>query len=436
MRHSSNIGPRGVAERPSIRHRGVAERPSIRHRGRRSGALPAALVAVTALALAGCSADPGSVAGGGTGNAPITPNRMDAPALRVTPVAGGLEHAWDLGFLPDGQILVTEREGRLALLSGGTAPATVTPVVADFDDLPARGEGGLMGLVVHPDFAQSRRFTTCQTHTEAGSADIRLITWQLAPDGASATRQIDPLVGGLPVNPSGRHSGCRPTLAADGTLLVGTGDTARGAIPQDRTSLGGKTLRIDLATGGPAPGNPFADAENPAERLIWTYGHRNVQGVAVRPGTGEVYTAEHGPSTDDEVNRLRPGGNYGWDPAQGGTVGGYDESVPMTDLERFPDAVSAAWSSGSPVEAVAGAAFVAGPQWGSLDGVLAVAALRGEKLILMTLGQDGAVAAVGVPEQLDGEFGRLRAVRTGPDGALYVTTSNGSDDQVLRIDPV
>ena len=401
-----------------------------------------------ALVLAGCSADPGSVAGGGAGNAPAagspegardaaTPSRVGTPELRVSTVVGGLAHPWDLGFLPDGRILVTERGGGLKLLSGGNAGATATPVDADFGDLLARGEGGLMGMVVHPDFAQTRRFTTCQTHTQGGvPVDVRLVTWELAADGSSATRRTDPLVGGLPVNPSGRHSGCRPTIAADGALLVGTGDTARGNLSQDLTSLGGKTLRVDLATGGPLPGNPFLDAPDPAQRLIWTYGHRNVQGLAIQPGTGQPYSAEHGPTTDDEVNRLRAGGNYGWDPSQGGTVGGYDESVPMTDLARFPDAVPAAWSSGSPVEAGSGAAFVSGPQWGALDGALAVAALRGEKLLLMTIGGDGAVAAVGVPAQLDGPFGRLRAVRTGPDGALYVTTSNGSDDKVLRVDPV
>jgi glucose/arabinose dehydrogenase len=108
----------------------------------------------------------------------------------------------------------------------------------------------------------------------------------------------------------------------------------------------------------------------------------------------------------------------------------------MTDLERFPDAVTAAWSSGSPVEAVAGAAFVSGPQWGDLDGTLAVAALRGSKLLLMTIGADGAVTSVAEPGPLDATFGRLRAVRTGPDGALFVSTSNGDDDRVLRIDPV
>jgi glucose/arabinose dehydrogenase len=193
---------------------------------------------------------------------------------------------------------------------------------------------------------------------------------------------------------------------------------------------------VDLDTGEPAPGNPFADAANPAQRLIWTYGHRNVQGVAVRPGSDDVYTAEHGPTTDDEINVLRRGANYGWDPSQGGTVGGYDEDVPMTDLDRFPDAVPAMWSSGNPVEAISGAAFLSGGQWGDLDGALAVGALRGEKLLLMTLGPNGAVADVSEPAPLDETFGRLRAVRLGPDGALYVSTSNGSNDQVLRVTPI
>ncbi|HVL83317.1 MAG TPA: PQQ-dependent sugar dehydrogenase [Pseudonocardia sp.] len=400
-----------------------------------------ATVLAAALGLAACSADPGSVAGGGAGEAPLTegtPDRPGSPQLRVTTVAGGLDHPWDVGFLPDGRVLVTERDGRISLLAGPTEGATATPVEADLGDLLARGEGGLLGLAVHPDFATNRRFVTCQTHVENGEpVDVRLVTWELAPDGGSARRVADPLVGAIPVNPSGRHSGCRPTVAPDGALVVGTGDAADGSTPQDLTSLGGKTLRVDLATGGPAPGNPFAGAPDPAQRLIWTYGHRNVQGVAVQPDTGQLYSAEHGPDVDDEVNRLRPGGNHGWDPAQGGTVGGYDESVPMTDLQRYPDAVPAAWSSGRPPEAISGGAFVSGPQWGDLDGVLAVAALRGSKLLLMTIGPAGGVTEVRVPEVLDGEFGRLRAVRSAPDGALLVTTDNGGgDDVVLRVEPV
>ncbi|GAA3220719.1 PQQ-dependent sugar dehydrogenase [Pseudonocardia petroleophila] len=401
----------------------------------------AAVAVAAALVLTGCAgASPESVAGGGAGSAPAGgaeggPSRTGTPELRVSEIAAGFDNPWDVGVLPDGRVLVTERDGRLSLLSGVTAGATVTPVTADFSDLLAQGEGGLMGMVVHDDFAETRRFTTCQTHVEGGTpTDVRLVTWELAADGSAATRVADPLVGGLPINPSGRHSGCRPTLAADGALLVGTGDTARGTIPQDLSSLGGKVLRVDLATGGPVAGNPFADAADPAQRLIYTYGHRNVQGVAV-DAAGGVWTAEHGPSTDDEVNLLRAGGNYGWDPGQGGTVGGYDESVPMTDLTRFPDAVPAAWSSGSPVEALSGAAFLAGSQWGDLDGTLVVGALRGEKLLFMTPGGD-AIASVAVPEALDGTYGRLRAVRLAPDGALLVSTSNGGDDRILRIDPV
>ncbi|HLU58349.1 MAG TPA: PQQ-dependent sugar dehydrogenase [Pseudonocardia sp.] len=397
---------------------------------------------VAAVGLTGCGAPEPTAAvpsAPPTTTAPVTTPaaRTGVPELQVELVAGGLEHVWDIGFLPDGRALVTERRGRIVLLSGIGPGATARPVEADLSDVYVRGEGGLMGMVVHPDFAESRRFTTCQTHMQDGSpTDVRLVTWQLSEDGTSATRVADPLVGGLPINQSGRHSGCRPTIAPDGALLVGTGDTARGAVSQDLNSLGGKVLRVDLETGEPAPGNPFADAQNPAQRLIWTYGHRNVQGVAVRPGSGDVYTTEHGPTEDDEVNLLRPGANYGWDPSRGGTVGGYDEDVPMTDLERFPDAVPAVWSSGDPVEAISGADFLSGAHWGDLDGALAVGALRGEKLLIMTLGPDGAVADVSIPAPLDGTFGRLRAVRLGPDGALYVSTSNGTNDEVLRVTPI
>lgn len=399
---------------------------------------------VAVVGVAGCGAPGPAPAPAESGAAPATsapattaPARTGIPELQVEAVASGLSHVWDIGFLPDGRALVTERDGRIALLSGIAPGATTREVNADLNDVYVRGEGGLMGMVVHPDFAESRRFTTCQTHMQDGTpTDVRLVTWELSADGTSASRVADPLVGGLPINSSGRHSGCRPTIGPDGSLFVGTGDTARASVAQDLNSLGGKVLRVDLDTGGPAPGNPFADAQNPAQQLIWTYGHRNVQGVAVRPGTDDVYTAEHGPSTDDEINRLEAGANYGWDPSQGGRVGGYDESVPMTDLDRFPDAVPAMWSSGSPVEAVSGAAFLSGPQWGDLNGALAVGALRGEKLLLMTLGPNGAVADVRKPAPLDGTFGRLRAVRLGPDGALYVSTSNGNDDQVLRVTPI
>ncbi|WP_434093977.1 PQQ-dependent sugar dehydrogenase [Saccharopolyspora hirsuta] len=382
---------------------------------------------VLVLVLAGCGAN---------GASRPTPASTPPPApdaeLRVEVIADGLEHPWDIGFLPDGTALVSQRPGRIALLADHRPGALVHPVRADLGDVLVAGEGGLMGLLVHPDFANDRRFITCQTHQVGGDAvDVRLVTWRLAEDGSRADRVGD-LLTGLPVNPSGRHSGCRLALAADGALLVGTGDTARPADPQDRTSLGGKVLRMNVDTGAPLPDNPFIASPDARERLVLSFGHRNVQGIALHPD-GRVFTAEHGPANDDEVNLLRPGANYGWDPSRGGVSSSYDESVPMTDQHRFPDAVKAVWTSGEERLAPSGATFLTGPQWGRLDGVLAVATLRGSKLLLLRAEPDGAVREVLIPAELDGTFGRLRAARQGPDGAFYLSTSNGQNDKILRI---
>lgn len=399
----------------------------------------AAITVAVAAVLTACSSTPaerevGQVPGSGTSE-PTTPSSTETPQLKVETVAGGLTHGWDVGFLPDGKAIVSQRPAKLALLSSTAPGATVTTLKADLADVLVQGEGGLMGLVVHPDFAQSRQFTTCQTHTENGEpTDIRLVTWRLSDDELVATR-VKELLTGLPLNPSGRHSGCRPTIARDGALLVGTGDTARGAFSQDRTNLGGKVLRMDLKTGDPLPDNPFIGSDNRNERLVYSYGHRNIQGVALRPDSDQVFTAEHGPTKNDEVNLIKAGKNYGWDPSQGGTVGGYDESVEMTDLQRFPDAVPAKWQTGDITEAVCSAAFLEGDQWGTLNGTLVITALKGAKVIFLTLSKDGDVASVAVPPEFDSTFGRLRAARTGPDGALYLTTSNGDDDKLLRVTP-
>jgi len=404
--------------------------------------LAGVVVAMTLLAACVGASEPGAPAAR-SGSAPAgsaapaappsVPPSGGAPALRVETVVAGLDHPWDVAPLGGDRTLVTQRGGTLSLVTGLGPGVTARPVAADLADVYVRGESGLMGIAPLPDGT----FVTCQSHQENGRpVDIRLVTWSLSPDGASATRVRDPLVGGLPLNPSGRHGGCRPTLAPDGALLVGTGDTARAPISQDRTALGGKVLRIDPTTGGPAAGNPYAASAAAAERLVSGYGHRNVQGVALAPD-GTAWSVEHGPDVDDEVNVVIPGANYGWDPARGGaTPGGYDESVPMTDLARYPDAVPAAWSSGDPTLATSGGTFLSGPAWGDLDGVLAVTAQKGEKLLLMRPGtgdRASSIVEVSVPAELDGIYGRLRGARLGTDGALYLTTDNGDNDSVLRV---
>jgi glucose/arabinose dehydrogenase len=164
---------------------------------------------------------------------------------------------------------------------------------------------------------------------------------------------------------------------------------------------------------------------------VWTYGHRNVQGLAVRPGTGQVYSVEHGPGRDDEVNLLKAGGNYGWDPD--GDDGGYDESVPMTDTD-IPGAIPAVWSSGDPTIAPSGGTFLDGDQWGSYDGLMLLGVLKDRGVLALRLDDDGALEEQFRLPELEGSYGRIRTVQQGQDGALYVTTDNGGDsDQLLRV---
>ena len=251
---------------------------------------------------------------------------------------------------------------------------------------------------------------------------MQVIAWTIDAAYTSAARVADPLVAGLPTASGGRHGGCRLRFGPQGYLWISTGDGARGTTPQDLSSLGGKVLRVDASTGAAAPGNPFGTR-------IYTYGHRNVQGLALRPGTSQMWSVEHGPSRDDEINLLTSGGNYGWNP-----VPGYNESVPMTDLTEFPDAVEARWSSGNPTLATSGGIFLEGEQWGIWEGRLAVAALKRSELRLFEFAADGALLSEVVVPELDGTYARLRTPMLGPDGALYVSTSNGGGaDRILRI---
>ena len=377
---------------------------------------------IAVVLLCGCTPAPAddpapstsSAAGTSGSSAPAGP-----PALEVSVVADGLDHAWDVVQAPDGTLLVDERSGGFtAVLPDGQVRA----VEADFGDLYARGETGLMGLALDPAFAQNRRFYSCQGVVADGRTSlpvsIAVIAWTAAPDWSSATRVADPLVGAIPANErSGRHGGCRLEFDSRGALLIGTGDNAVGSNPQDPDSFAGKVLRAD-ATAGRAS--------------VFTLGHRNVQGLAVRPGTGQVFAVEHGPDRDDEVNLLREGANYGWDPDGDG---GYDESVPMTD-QAIPGAVPAVWSSGSPTLATSGATFLDGEQWGSYDGLLLVALLKDQGVLALRLDEAGALAEQFRIAELEGSYGRIRSVQQGSDGALYVTTDNGgNEDRLLKVAP-
>ncbi|MFK5633545.1 MULTISPECIES: PQQ-dependent sugar dehydrogenase [unclassified Ornithinimicrobium] len=404
-------------------------------------ARPLAITAVAALTLTACTGvvedEPGSDATGpspageptdasATSTTAATDPATDpaaVPALDVEVVADGLTLPWDVQLLPDGTALVTERAGRLLALDDGTT----REVTIDLATLFVGSEAGLMGLALSPEFEDDRTVFLCHAAQAPGErADVRVTRWTLDEDVTAASAD-GVVVDGIPLT-SGRHSGCRLLFSADGTLLVGTGDAADETNPQDLRSLGGKVLAL-TPDGDPADPDGHVDGADPR---ILTYGHRNVQGLALQPGTGEpvVWEVEHGSDVDDEVNVIEPGGNYGWDPGPG-----YDESVPMTDLDAFPDAVPARWSSGSPTHATSGAVFLDGAAWGAWDGALAVAELKGSGVTVLTVDATGEVSGEARIPELEGTYGRLRSLTLDDDGALWVTSSNGERDVVLRVTP-
>lgn len=253
----------------------------------------------------------------------------------------------------------------------------------------------------------------------------RVVRWTLANDQRSLRRDAD-IVTGIPYgwHIGSGHSGGRIRFGPDGYLYITAGDgdsglADQGHAAQNGQSLGGKVLRVDRQ-GKAAAGNPRLAG---FDARIFTYGHRNPQGLAFRPRDGLAYSVEHGPLRDDEVNLLTPGANFGWDPLFFGPGRARLKDPPMTDLEKFPEARPAVWSSGAPAVAPSGATFISNRgtvDWKDWDGALAIALLKGRSLLLLFL--DDADRVQKSVTVLADQKTRLRSVAEGPDGALYITT--------------
>lgn len=337
-------------------------------------------------------------------------------SYRVTTMASGLNRPWDGAFAPDGSFVFTERVGRIGVLRGGSRRTLATPT-----DVVARGEGGMLGLDVDPNFTSNRRIYTCFV-SDKGGLGARVVRWTVSADWKSLGARKD-LLSGIDVNSSGRHSGCRVKVGPDRSLWVTTGDAAKGTNPQDPNSLAGKVLRI-TTDGGPAGGN----AGGKWRREIYAAGFRNPQGLAFRPGDNTPFLVEHGPSRDDEITALRRGGNGGWNPV-GGT---YNESVPMS-AAGTPNLMRPVWVSGPSTIAPSGADFTQGGAWGLYNNRLAVAVLKGQQLRLHSFdvsnanrSDDGIVIV--------GNQGRLRAAISAPDGSLWVL-QDADNAKILRVQP-
>ena len=323
-------------------------------------------------------------------------------APRAETVATGLEVPWEIAFLPDGRALVTERPGRVRLLSEdgelGPEPLAEVPVVAS-------GEGGLLGLAIDPEFGRNGFAYLYRTTAEGNEVARYRLTGDRLVEEAT-------VLDGIAASPI--HDGGRIHFGPDERLYVSTGDAGQEEFAQDPESLNGKFLRLE-------PGQ--YRAETPSQPEVVTLGHRNPQGFDWQPGSGRLVADEHGDTGNDEVNLIREGANYGWPEAEGEDHGEFEAPVAL-----YEDAI-----------APSGASFVSlpGSEW---TGDYLIGALVGEQVRRLSF--EGT--RVTEDEALfEGEFGRVRTVVEGPDGALYALTSNldgrgdprPGDDRIIRITP-
>ncbi|MDM0068230.1 PQQ-dependent sugar dehydrogenase [Variovorax sp. J31P207] len=401
-------------------------------------------VAVSAFGVNGMSTQGAPAPAGSSVAAPPAGAAPSSPSFKVTELATGLDTPWALAFLPDGRMLITQRGGQLRLrnadgsaVNGGADQVAGVPVVA------AVGQGGLLDVAVDPAFASNRRIYL--SFAERDGADPSLNGTAVARaelDAANRTLgNLTVIYRQSPKVDSTAHFGSRLVFDRSGYLFVTLGerllDTQRG-FAQDLSRGNGKVVRI-TTDGAPAPGNPFA-ATAGAQPHIWSYGHRNPQGAALHPATGDLWTHEHGPQGGDEVNLTLPGRNYGWpvisygqeygtltQVGEGTTKPGLEQ--PLTYWEKID---GSAWTPGTQKSSIApsGMAFYTGDALAEWKGNLFVGALAGTALWRLKLDGNAVVGR----ERLLAERGeRIRDVRQGPDGWLYLLTDS-SNGKLLRVE--
>lgn len=370
--------------------------------------------AVFVLLLASCStacaAPPAAPASG-------THRTKSGATLVVETFVSGLQVPWSMAFTSPDRLLVTERSGRVRVIEKGVLQEKPLAVL---DDVEAGGESGLMGLALAPDYERSRMLYLAYAYDTSDGPRVRIARWR---DDGSRLSERTVILEGIPA--ARNHAGCRLRFGPDGKLYVTTGDATDREIAQDLKSLGGKTLRLNPDGTVPAD-NPFPGS------LIYSYGHRNAQGLDWNPRTGLQYQTEHGPSGfdgpggGDEVNLVVAGGNYGW---------------PLVHHRETRQGLVGPLSEYTPALAPAGASFARGDLLTSFRGDFFFATLRGERLMRLRFDPKDPKRVVETEELLREVYGRLRDVISGPDGALYLATSNrdgrGSprpgDDRILRV---
>lgn len=345
-------------------------------------------------------------------------------SIHVRTVASGLETPWGLAFLPDGRMLVTEKPGRLRIVSAGgvlSAPLNGVPKVDD------RGQGGLLDVALDPDFRQNRRvYLSFSEPGEDGTNGTAVARGRLADKVGQGLADVEVIFSQKPKVSSTLHFGSRLAFDGRGHLFISLGERSKSRYrgqAQDLSSDLGKVVRINTDGSIPAD-NPFVGKQGMRPE-IWSYGHRNQQGAAINPATGALWTHEHGPRGGDEINIPQPGKNYGWPVVSYGI--NYD-GTPVNKGERTGPGIVGPIYYWVPSIGPSGMAFYTAdaiPEW---KGNLFVGGLAIPKLVRLELDGDKVVHEEALLEDLGS---RIRDVRQGPDGALYLLDE--SEGEILRL---
>ncbi len=339
-------------------------------------------------------------------------------SFRVEVVASNLEVPWAIAFAPDGRIFFTERPGRVRVIENGKLR---TEPVATIQDVEQTGESGLMDLTLHPQFSGNRFLYLAYAYRSEGQR-VRVVRYRESGNSLAEPKVIIENI------PAARfHAGTRVRFGPDGKLYITTGDATERQLAQQLSSLAGKTLRLN-DDGSVPPDNPFVNQPN-RRAEIWSYGHRNAQGIAWQPGTGLQFQTEHGPSGfdgpggGDEVNIVERGKNYGW---------------PAIHHEQTQKGMESPLLEFTPAVAPASAMFYNGSDFPQFRGNFFFGNLRGESIIRVVLDTRRVMSQ---ERMLEKQYGRIREVAQGVDGAIYFSTSNrdgrgnpaSDDDRILRL---
>lgn len=397
---------------------------------------------------------------------------MNTSAMEHSIVLSGLQDPWDMAFLPDGTMLFTEKcQGLSVRMPDGTVTGLLGMSGSDgysgtADDLFCSGQAGMNGVAVDPNFAENRTIYVYSASNLSSPPTNRVMRMTVNEDFTAVAERTD-IIDDIPYKEfatdhpfgdPGAHNGGRLRFnAADGFLYVTTGDTHNGEVPQSPTLMGGKILRVD-GDGNAADGNGAPEGFDPR---VYTYGHRNVQGIAFHPETGQPIVAEHGPWHSDEITVLVPGGNGGWDPRPGmagradcpDNYCGYMPNqldgmnpfaraafMPMTDTDTYPDAMPAIWNNNGLSQGTSSAEFLTGSQWGDWDGNMVVGVMGigfggtpiGQRIDVIELSEDGQTVVDVTEMTLPMLPGRFRSLVQGPDGSLYAAVDEG---EIHRMTP-